>query len=181
MANISKSEQRKINESEKIWKKVKTFSDLQNMMARVVQGEFYSPFYPTDLDGKRLYIEDALHSPVLSKMALINRLGIVTINSQPGNEEYGDRAYVIGVCHRNLAEKLTEMINRHNPGYIAWYQNDPIGYDCWMSLTFSGMDFMPDGNDSMQDIIKASQYKPSSSIVTFGAVDTHPSNHVFNY
>ena len=92
--------------------KAKSFRDLIKLNIDFLRGERASPrYYGSIHDGNPETVAS------LRKMIEINRLGLLTIDSQPGEvyPEHGhkQRPYITGVANYNLARHLYGELNHH--------------------------------------------------------------------
>ena len=92
--------------------KAKSFRDLIKLNIDFLRGERASPrYYGSIHDGNPESIAS------LRKMIQINKLGLLTIDSQPGEviPKYGhkQRPYITGVANLKIAHHLYEVLNHH--------------------------------------------------------------------
>lgn len=96
-----------IREARELWLKASTLADACALTAAWIEGII--AFFPGSFDS----IENE-SKPITAELVEINRLGLWTQESQPGEDRPGwrQREFVHGLCEEVTAKKLEELSNR---------------------------------------------------------------------
>jgi len=112
--DLSEDEQDRLRDEDlgKHYGRAKSFKDLLKLNLDFIRGERASPRYFASIhDGNPETITS------LRKLAEINSLGLLTVDSQPGEVDpkhaHKQRAYLVGVSNEKLAFHLYEELNHH--------------------------------------------------------------------
>lgn len=113
----------------RLWREAKSFGELCELNAQFIEGEIdYSPTY-----GASSLDEES--GPLLTHLAALNRAGILTLGSQPG-QDHGhskQRAYLDGLALKETALRLDRLSMTSNL-YIM--TTEPGRYNgCTMPIT----------------------------------------------
>lgn len=119
-------------DAERLWRDAKNFEELCELNARFIEGDI--DFSPTH--GASSLDEES--KPLLMYLTALNRAGILTLCSQPG-EDYGhskQRAYLDGLALKETASRL-DRLSLTSDLYIM--TTEPGRYKgCMMPVTIDG-------------------------------------------
>lgn len=130
-------------EAEHRWHVATTFFEMCELMALFIEGK--SPFIPG-------YFGDAVDTetlPIVPYLAALNRAGLMTTQSQPGQFEpgYKQRAFVHGFANREVALKIATLA-LYSDLHICVFPPDseedtgyhvPVTVDNFQPFTWAGM------------------------------------------
>jgi hypothetical protein len=134
-----------IPEDLQVWRAIRTHEDFGDAMAAWLEGRCaYQPgYYGTAPDDET--------QSLIPTLVMINQLGLVTINSQPGVpiDEHGNgqRAFLDGVCSAEIAGQVcdalqgTELVVVAFPPMTGGRGQIVITLDEWSEFTWCGIHY----------------------------------------
>lgn len=134
------------------WSKANTVNELRALTISFLHGEIEAtPVHLGPLAAET--------TPIIGKLAAMNELGILTMDSQPGRESdpsNRQRAYVECLCSEALADRLEErlrdsglVVMSYSPGASA-YASIPVNVEDGRPFTFAGR-WSPEDTDAYRN------------------------------
>ncbi len=110
-----------IREARELWLTARTLADACALTAAWMEGVI--AFNPGSVGGPI----DKETAPIAHQLATINRIGLWTQESQPGEDhpDWRQRAFVHGLCEETTAEKLEQLSNRSDLVTLSFWPGTP--------------------------------------------------------